>query len=103
MGAREVIAKWSAVDIGGPGTRPNKADLAIADQIIDALKSKGYVILSPDEVRGMTPGAAEAFAALDLADRLIESAYGTDTPREWNKAFRQVAKARSMKGGAGCD
>lgn len=40
-------------------------------------------------------GASEAFTALDLADKLIERAYGSDIPKEWNKAYRGVAKARS--------
>ncbi len=45
---------------------------------------------------GQTAGAAEAFDALDLADRLIERAYGGDTPREWTKAYRRVAAARQQ-------
>ena len=43
-----------------------------------------------------TAGAPEAFDALDLADRLIERAYGGDTPPEWTKAYRGVAKARAL-------
>lgn len=46
-----------------------------------------------------TPGSEEAFAALDLADELIERAYGTDIPKEWNRAYRKVARARSTLGG----
>jgi hypothetical protein len=41
------------------------------------------------------PGAEEAFAALDLADRLIERGYGNETPKEWHKAYRAVAEARA--------
>ncbi len=75
-------------------------DRTYATAVLDELSAAGYVILSPDEVRGIRDEALEeAFVALDLADRLIESAYGTDTPREWDKAFRSVAKARSLKGG----
>lgn len=44
-------------------------------------------------------GANEAFAALDVADRLIERAYGTDVPKEWNDAYRAVSDARSLIGG----
>lgn len=42
-----------------------------------------------------TPGAAEAFEALDVADALIERAYGTDVPEEWNAAIRRVQEART--------
>jgi len=35
-----------------------------------------------------------AYSALDLADRIIERATGMDTPKEWNDAYRAVAKAR---------
>ena len=38
-----------------------------------------------------------ACSALDIADRLIERSYGTDTPAEWHDAYRAVAKARSQK------
>lgn len=44
---------------------------------------------------GETPGAAEAFDAVDVADRLIERAYGDEVPVEWTKTFKGVAKARS--------
>ena len=47
-----------------------------------------------DRVRE-TPGAAEAFDAVDVADRLIERAYGDEVPAEWTKTFKGVAKARS--------
>ncbi|TPM37017.1 hypothetical protein [Mesorhizobium sp. B2-3-2] len=48
----------------------------------------------------VTPGAEEAFAALDLADRLIERGYGNETPKEWHNAYRAVAKARSAPQGS---
>lgn len=32
--------------------------------------------------------------ALDVADRLIERAYGTDVPQEWHDAYAGVAAAR---------
>jgi len=41
-------------------------------------------------------GLSEAFTALDLADALIERAYGMDVPSEWNHAYRRVAKARRL-------
>lgn len=40
-------------------------------------------------------GATEAFAAVALADTLIERALGTDVPQEWHDAYRAVAEARS--------
>lgn len=40
-------------------------------------------------------GAAQAFDAVDVADRLIEAAYGTDVPAEWDTALRAVADARA--------
>lgn len=43
-----------------------------------------------------TPGAKEAFSAIDLADRLISSAYGDEVPKEWHKAIRTVQKARAI-------
>ena len=48
-------------------------------------------------VEAGTPGAPEAFAALDVADRIIERAFGTEVPGDWHEAYRAVAKARSRK------
>ena len=47
-----------------------------------------------EDSAGRIPGATAAFRAIDVADRLIQSAYGDEVPSEWNKAFRSVAKAR---------
>lgn len=48
-------------------------------------------------VEAGTPGAQEAFVALDVADRIIERAFGTEVPGDWHEAYRAVAKARSRK------
>jgi len=40
--------------------------------------------------------AVDAYDALDIADRLIERAYGADVPDEWNAAYRAVAQARAL-------
>jgi hypothetical protein len=45
----------------------------------------------------MSKAARLAFDALDLADALIERAYGTEIPPEWNKAYRAVARARAKE------
>jgi hypothetical protein len=42
-----------------------------------------------------TPGAKEAFSALDLADAIIERHCGMDTPQDWHDAYQDVARARS--------
>ncbi|WP_420961137.1 hypothetical protein [Brucella sp. IR073] len=52
---------------------------------------------APAPVVADAPGAVEAFNALDLADRLIERGYGTDTPKEWHDAYKAVARARRAK------
>lgn len=49
------------------------------------------------QAEAITPGAMEAFTALDVADRIIERAFGTEVPNDWNDAYRAVAKARSRK------
>ena len=50
---------------------------------------------------GREPGATEAFDALDVADRLLERAYGDEMPPEWSRAYCGVAMARaSAAGGA---
>lgn len=56
------------------------------------------VTATPEGLRekAKTPGAAAAFDALDVADRLIERAYGDEIPPEWTKAYRRVAKARAQ-------
>lgn len=51
-----------------------------------------------DDVERETPGAREAFSALDIADSLIERAYGVDTPKEWHDQIAAVAKARAALG-----
>lgn len=38
---------------------------------------------------------AEAADAIDVADSIIGLNLGTDTPKEWDRAFRRVQKARS--------
>jgi hypothetical protein len=48
------------------------------------------------EAAGLEKAAVEAFSALDVADALIERAYGTDVPQEWTDALRAVANARSL-------
>lgn len=39
--------------------------------------------------------------ALDVADRIIERALGTDVPGEWNDSYRAVADARTALSSAG--
>ena len=36
-----------------------------------------------------------ACEALDTADRIIEREFGLDVPKEWNAAYRAVAKSRA--------
>lgn len=38
---------------------------------------------------------AEMAEAIDVADGIIACNVGTDTPKEWNSAFRRVQKARA--------
>lgn len=60
-------------------------------------KADAILALIASEREGMreTPGALEAFAALDVADRIIEREMGVDVPPEWNAAYRKVAKVRA--------
>lgn len=46
------------------------------------------------------PVIAAFAAAIDVADRLIERAYGMDKPQDWEDVFNQVVKARSDAGRA---
>lgn len=46
-------------------------------------------------------GKASMQRALDVADRLLERAYGTDVPAEWHRAFREVQKATTAAQDAG--
>ena len=78
MGAREVIAEGCC--------RPDWNKLDTADHIINLLHKSGYVILSPDEVRGME-------FVIEIANRNEATTEGSTL----------AASIRSMKGGAGCD
>lgn len=39
---------------------------------------------------------APVWSALDIADRIIERALGTDVPKEWHVAYRRASKARKQ-------
>lgn len=85
-------------ECGGLGVIWDNADY---DQMADAMLAdmeaeSNYAPPAADEDRVWeTPGADEAFDAIDVADRLIERAYGDEVPTEWTKTIKGVAKARS--------
>jgi hypothetical protein len=89
-GPLQDIPEWEIAVPGGKSiarvTREEDAQL-----IVTAVNSHDTLELEERE----TPGASEAFTALDLADSLIERAYGTDVPAEWKRAIKKVARART--------
>lgn len=78
-------------ECGGIGAIWDRTDYAAMGEYIAADAEHPPV----QHVRVNTPGAVEAFRAIDVADRLIQAAYGDDVPKEWNKAWKSVAKARA--------
>jgi hypothetical protein len=52
-----------------------------------------------EKLRALEAGATKTVGvmadALDLADRLIERGYGSDTPKEWHEAISNVVAARA--------
>jgi hypothetical protein len=62
-----------------------------------SLEPLGRLAAAPEPLRvAETPGAQEAFRALDVADRIIERACGVDVAQEWNDVYAAVAEARSV-------
>ncbi|SKA20259.1 hypothetical protein [Consotaella salsifontis] len=83
-------------DAAGAIVAAHNAAISAAEAEIAALKEAVERLK-----REKTAGAAEAFDALDVADRIIGHAYGTDTPAEWHRAYRKVARARAALGKGG--
>lgn len=95
MSAREIMAK---VFSGAP--YPSKRTYDRVTDVLDALTDAGYVILSPDEVRGIRDGALEE-AAKEVEDELVGIYEDSpDIDIECNNLVRRAAAAiRSLKGG----
>jgi hypothetical protein len=72
------------------GSKPVNPDgPKAADRIEALLKERDAALRGRDKVIGL------AADALDIADALIDKHLGTDTPKEWDRAFRRVANARA--------
>jgi len=78
--------------------RPEHDDDCIIIGFIEQQAEENARLLQENKAmrEALTPGADEAFDALDLADNLIGRAYGTDVPVEWNRAIKKVARARTI-------
>lgn len=84
---------------------PNDTDWQITQDHDQAFRNTGEVEplgvipfgvpAQDDDKLRIEPGATEAFDAIDVADRLIERAYGDEIPADWTKAHGRVAKARA--------
>jgi len=93
--------RWDVVDARGVSIKQFNEEQARA--IVTAVNS--HSTLTEENARlsirvkemeeRETPGASEAFTALDLADNLIERSYGTDVPVEWKRAIKKVVRART--------
>lgn len=94
MSAREVIAEELERYTVSPGIR--------AESVIAALRAAGYVIMSPDEVRGIRDAALEEAAETVRKMIPIIPHDGPSTPMqeiEYTSLGFAMTAIRSMKGG----